>query len=82
MHLCGSGESNSVTIDLVADAPFTARGLTLVPGEKPWAAECALQIAEHDSFRTVKEFLFDRTNMSVSVGPMPLGNVTRFVHRG
>ncbi|MBK7257973.1 MAG: glycoside hydrolase family 2 [Ignavibacteriae bacterium] len=72
----GAGDSKSVTIDLVTGAPFTARALTLVPGEKPWAADCALQIADHDSFRTVKEFLFDRSNMSVSVGPMPLGNVT------
>lgn len=72
----GAGESNSVTIDLVAAAPFTARALTLVPGEKPWAADCVLQVAAQDSFRTVKEFVFDRSNMNVSVGPMPLGNVT------
>jgi hypothetical protein len=72
----GAGESKSVAVDLVTDVPLTARALSLVPGEKPWAADCALQVADHDTFRTVKEFLFDRSNMNVSVGPMPLGGVT------
>jgi hypothetical protein len=71
----GAGQRDAVTIDLQAAEPFTARSLQLTPDERPWAAECVLQAAAGDSFRTVRSFLFDRSNMGVSVGPMTQGCV-------
>lgn len=71
----GTG-NNRFTIDIQTGS-FTARHLSLIPAESPWAADCELLAADGDGgFRTVRRFRFDRSNMSANVGPMPRGPVT------
>ncbi len=66
-----------LAIDIALDEPLTARHLTLIPGESPWAADCQLQAADGGgAFRTIRQFRLDRSNMAVNVGPMPRGPVT------
>ena len=71
----GAGKSKEIVINLATSEPFTARSLILSPAKKPFAADVDLQVMENGSFRTVKSFLFDRSNPGVSVGPMPFGEV-------
>jgi hypothetical protein len=70
-----AGKSKEIVVDLATSEPFTARSLILSPAKKPFAADVDLQVMENGRFRTVKSFLFDRTNPGVSVGPMPFGEV-------
>ncbi len=71
----GQGKEPLV-IELQWDTQHTARSITIVPGETAWAAQCQLQVADNDGqFRTVRSFPFDRSNMKISVGPMPRGPV-------
>lgn len=72
----GQGQ-DSFTIQFELAQPLTARSLSLIPADSPWAAQCELQAAEEDGpFRTVRSFKFDRSNMAIGVGPMPRGPVT------
>jgi len=72
----GSGAGKFI-IEISLDKPLTARHLDLIPSDKPWSADCDLQISDDgDKFRTVRKFRFDRSNMKIHVGPMPRGPVT------
>lgn len=64
-----------MTVDLVTEHAYTARSLSIRPAVKPFAAAMELQALENGAFRTVRTFLFDRGNASVSVGPMSFGEV-------
>ena len=73
----GTGEGDkTLAIDMVADRSFTARSLSLTPGESGWAAQGELQAEEDGSFRTMRRFKIDRSNMEINVGFMPRGPVT------
>ena len=67
--------AQGLTIDIETDGPYTARSLVIRPARKGFAAAMELQAFEDGSFRTIRKFLFDRSNVSVSVGPMPFGEV-------
>jgi len=69
------GSAFSIEIALVK--PMTARSLSIVPSDSPWAAQCELQATDDaGQFHTVRQFKFDRSNMRTHVGPMPRGPVT------
>jgi hypothetical protein len=70
-----AGDGKEMVIDLETSEAFTARSLVLYPAEKPFAADIDLQVMENGRFRTVKSFLFDRSNPSLNVGPTPFGEV-------
>jgi hypothetical protein len=67
--------AEGLTIDLQTDQAYTARSLAIRPAVKPFAATMELQVSENGAFRPIKSFLFDRGNASVSVGPVPFGEV-------
>ncbi len=58
----------------VADA-FTARSLILYPLEKPLRADVDLQVREGVTYRSIKKFVFDRTNPEKNVGFIPYAPV-------
>ena len=71
-----SPEDRQFVIDIEFNQPLTARHLSLTPSTSSWAAECELQRADaKGAFQRIKAFRFDRSNMSVGVGPMPRGPV-------
>ena len=74
----GAGQGKeSFTVDLEFAEPFTARSLSLTPGNEAWSGRCTLQAAGDDGrFLGVREFKFDRSNMGIGAGPMPRGPVT------
>jgi hypothetical protein len=72
----GQGK-DALVIEIALAEPLTARTLSMIPSESPWAAECELQVTDDTGqTRTVRSFKFDRSNMRVNVGPMPRGPVT------
>ena len=63
-------------LDIELEEPMTARSITLTPTLSPWSAQCELLAAGDDGeFRSIKTFKYDRSNMKVSVGPLPEGPV-------
>ena len=74
----GAGQGrNEFTLNFELTEPFAARSLSLTPGTAGWSAQCVLQAAGDDGqFREVRAFKFDRSNMSIGVGPIPRGPVT------
>jgi len=65
------------TLELDLDKPLTARHLALTPSQSGWAAMCRLESADGDEdWRLVREFRFDRSKMTVNVGPITRGPVT------
>lgn len=71
-----AGRSETITIDLNAEGPFTARSMTLHSAGIPFAADVDLQVIEGDSCRSIKSFRYDRSNPAVNVGPIRFGPVT------
>jgi hypothetical protein len=70
-----AGNSKTITIDLETSDPFTARSLVLYPARTSFAADVDLQVFENGTFRSIRNFRFDRSNPSVSVGAIPYGPV-------
>jgi hypothetical protein len=65
------------TIEIETASPFTARSLALHPAAGRFGADVRLEAAAADGqWQTVRQFKFDRSNMSIGVGPMPSGPVT------
>ena len=59
------------TIDIEVADVFTARSLVLYPLEKPLRADVEFQVKDGDNYRTIKKFIFDRTNPELQVGFIP-----------
>ena len=74
----GAGQGkNAFTIEFETGQLFTARTLQLTPSDAAWSAHCELQAQEPDgSFKIVKSFQFDRSNMAINVGFIPRGPVS------
>ena len=65
------------TLEIETASPFTARSLALHPAAGPFGAEVVLEAADAEGkWHTIRQFKFDRSNMSLGVGPMPRGPVT------
>ena len=60
-----------VNIDIHVTDVFTARSLVLYPLEKSVRADVELQVKEGDHFKSIKKFVFDRTNSQLNVGFIP-----------
>ncbi|MBP8259683.1 MAG: hypothetical protein KA118_08470 [Verrucomicrobia bacterium] len=72
----GRGQ-NPFAIEVEVEEPFTARSLQIVPADTPFGAQCVLEAAGDDgSYRAVRTFQCDRSNMAAGVGFMPRGPVT------
>ncbi|MCK5457520.1 MAG: hypothetical protein KAI45_10380, partial [Melioribacteraceae bacterium] len=56
------------TIDFKSQKNIKARSLVLYPAKKEFKAECELQVLKDGKYVSVKEFPFERSNSSVSVG--------------
>ena len=68
-------ERTSTNIHFQIEAPFTARSLTVLP-IKPVKVTAELQTSDDGvHFRTVKNFVIDRHNLGVGVGPVHLAPV-------
>jgi hypothetical protein len=73
----GAGRgSNPLTLEFHTDTPFSARSLSIVPSDQPFAADCELQAELEGEFKTVRRFRCERSNMNTGVGFMPRGPVT------
>jgi hypothetical protein len=71
------GGNAAVAVDIELPEPLTARTLQVTPSGTPFGAQCVLQAAdENGSFREVRKFKCDRSNMGIGVGFMPRGPVT------
>ncbi|MEI2727308.1 MAG: glycosyl hydrolase [Verrucomicrobiota bacterium] len=65
------------TIEIETASPFTARSLAIHPAAEAFGAEVLLEAADAGGkWQTIRQFKFDRSNMSIGVGPMPHGPVT------
>ena len=66
--------ANAFSIDIELPEAACARSLALYPTKASWAGACELLAAGGDgAFARVRAFNFDRSNMSINVGPMPQG---------
>lgn len=68
------GGKGPVTLTIRTAKPMTAQSLLVYPAKRPFQGTCRIQAAAVDgSFRTLRTFRVDRSNMKVNVGPMPRG---------
>ena len=65
----------TITIDLKANEPFTARSLTIKPTQSPMGANCELQVKEGDDYKSLIKFDINRTNPALNVGFHPYAPV-------
>ena len=65
----------TITIDLKANEPFTARSLTIKPTQSPIGANCELQVKEGDDYKSLIKFDINRTNPALNVGFHPYAPV-------
>lgn len=72
-----SSAKDPFTIEIETAQPFTARSLAIYPAAEAFGADVALETAVADGqWQTIRQFKFDRSNMSTNVGFMPRGPVT------
>ena len=72
-----SSVKDAFTIEIETAQPFTARSLAIYPAAEAFGADVALETAAADGpWQTVRQFKFDRSNLSTNVGFMPRGPVT------
>lgn len=64
-----------LTLDLIYPRRIIARSLTLTPAEAPVRFSGVIQIKEGNTYRTVREFGFDRSNPDDGVGFRPYAPV-------
>lgn len=70
-------EGNSVTINFKSEKPFTARNLTIQTNHAPLMAEAVLQVSEgEDNYKTITQFVINRSNPALNVGFDPYAPVT------
>lgn len=68
--------ADTLSVEISLLRPMTARSLSIYPGPFAFKAECDLQVqSEGGSWRSVKQFAYDRSNPSVQVGPIVQGAV-------
>lgn len=68
--------SKEHTLNIQTKQPIAARSITLHAGDKDIVANCELQALVDGSYKTVKQFKFDRRDMTGQVGPIPYGPLT------
>lgn len=73
----GAGEGkHTFIIEIETAQPFTARSLAIHPAAEAFGADVRLEADDGGGkWQTLRQFKFDRWNMSLGVGPMPLGPV-------
>lgn len=64
-----------MSIDITLPEVSTARSLVIYPTEHPIKAEISLQTKEGDTFKSIKEFILDRSNPALNVGFEPYAPV-------
>jgi len=70
-------EGNQVTIHFRTEEPFTARSLTIQTTHAPLMAEAVLQANEgDDNYKTIAQFVINRSNPALNVGFDPYAPVT------
>ncbi len=63
-------------IDLSATEALTARSILMTPAGYAFKCDVELQARMDGSFKTIKSFVFDRSNTGVNVGPVTHGPVS------
>lgn len=66
-----SKSDTSYTIDLTFNRKFKARSLLVYPADTPVKADVELQVEKEGDYKTIKDFVFDRSNMDKNVGFLP-----------
>lgn len=67
--------SPSSSIDFISNRTFTARSLVIYPAKQEAKATLTLQVKSGAGFRSIKEFVVDRSNSNLNVGFDPFGPV-------
>ncbi|MCK5372492.1 MAG: hypothetical protein KAQ62_28210, partial [Cyclobacteriaceae bacterium] len=71
-----SADAREYTIDINSDNFINARSIQLFPGKNGFNAACELFALVDDEYKSVKSFLYERSNNSVNVGPDIYGPVS------
>lgn len=71
----GIPAEKAFTIDLVSKQKFTARSLVIYPARQEGNAWVSLQIKTDIGYKTIKNFIIDRSNSNLNVGFDPYGPV-------
>ncbi len=62
-------------VDISSAKPLTARSIVLTPANPVFKCNVELQAQVNGDFKTIKSFVFDRSNSGVNVGPVTHGPV-------
>lgn len=73
--LFASNTHRTQQIEIVAKSPFTARSMTLTPGDGAFWMEVDVQAQVNGQYQSIRKVKYDRRNPHVKVGPMPKGPV-------
>lgn len=68
-------DGTSLTLDINLAKPLTAQSLVLVPAQRPFRADCELQVSTGGQYRSLKSFELNRSNPALNVGFLPYGPV-------
>ncbi len=66
----------SFEFDCFTPPPFKAHTLVLYPSNTPLRADCELLAWQNGEYKTIRTFVYDRSNAALNVGPDPMGPVT------
>ncbi|MCK4749759.1 MAG: glycoside hydrolase family 2 [Bacteroidales bacterium] len=69
------GKKDQYVVDLSALSPLVARSILLTPADPIFKCNVELQAKVDGTYKTIKSFVFDRSNSGVSVGPVTHGPV-------
>ena len=64
-----------VTINITTQNNFMARSLVIYPSHRTIIATVNVMVSSADTFKTIKEFIVDRSNSALNVGFNPYGSI-------
>jgi hypothetical protein len=64
-------KQQSYTIDFKTNGAIKANSLVLHPGSLPFRCNCEILAWQDGEYKSIRTFVFDRSNMGVNVGPLP-----------
>jgi hypothetical protein len=75
LNLPSGDKKSDLKVDIQVPEAFTARSITLVPGDGYFLTRVKVQAWQDGTFQTIREGKYDRRNQKPDVGPMPNGDV-------
>lgn len=75
LNLPSLDEKTNLQVEIKVAKAFTARSVTLVPGDGNFLTQVQVQAWQNGKFQTIRTGKYDRRNSKPDVGPMPKGEV-------